>query len=214
MPDDQRLQACLALLEDLGGGREQGPPPRPEQAHALAAGVWGDTGERTQAVQALCHPYLALTMLWRTLGLGLRGNPHHLRPRDRDGARLARDLLVFLRLHLRLSEKLKGVVDWPAAGLPANALEGDGGWCDLCGQCCCHCGTVPAPPPGVSYPPGWYHALSGEALHFQPFCPFLFQALGQPLYFCGLHPIKPLPCRDFGRADCERGRPTRGLIRA
>jgi hypothetical protein len=152
-------------------------------------------------------------MLWRTLGQGMRGNIHHLRPRDRHGARLAQDLLACLRLHTRLWEDLPARVDWPAAGLKAASLVGDGGWCDLCGQCCCHCGVVPAPPAGVDYPAHWYHVLAGEAVTPQPYCAFLCQALGRPLFFCGLHPVKPRPCRDFDRVACQRGLPTRGLTR-
>jgi hypothetical protein len=34
--------------------------------------------------------------------------------------------------------------------------------------------------------------------------------LGRPLFFCGLHPIKPLACRGFDQDDCQRGRPGRG----
>lgn len=213
MPRDALLAACLNLLEDLGASRARGGPPAPALASRLAATVWPDPAQAAEAAQALTHPYLALTMLWRTLGQGMRGNPHHLRPRDADGARLAGDLLAILRVHTRLWRDLPGLVSWPAAGVAADSLVGDGGWCDLCGQCCCHCGVVPAPPPGVDYPAYWYHLLAGEAVAAQPFCVFLFQALGRPLFFCGLHPVKPLPCSVFDRADCERGRPGRGLTR-
>jgi hypothetical protein len=210
---DPLLSSCLTLLERLGRARGRGALRGRAQARELAAGVWPDPAERELAAQALCQPHLALTMLWRTLGQGLRGNPHHLRPRDGEVLRLARDLLALLRAHLRLCSDLAGRVDWPAGGVPAGSLSGDGGWCDLCGLCCCHCGTVPAAPTGVDYPAYWYHLLAGEAAPPQPFCPFLFQTLDRPLYFCGLHPIKPLPCRQFDRADCQRGLPFRGLAR-
>jgi hypothetical protein len=213
VPDDALLAACLNLLTNLGQRRARGGPPSLEEARALAAAVWPGPAGHEAAAQALSHPYLASTMLWRTLGQGMRGNPHHLRSRDADGGRLAGDLLALLRLHTRLWEDLPARVQWPAGGVAADTLVGDGGWCDLCGQCCCHCGVVPAPPAGVDYPAHWYHILAGEAVAPQPFCAFLFQALGQPLFFCGLHPIKPRPCSDFGRADCERGLPTRGLAR-
>lgn len=202
--------ACQALLAQLGRERALGGSIEPQRARPLAALVWSQPQEVEQAVAALCEPYLALTMLWLTLGLGLRGNPHHPRPRQEQGAPLTRDLLAFLRLHLRLRADLPALVDWPPDGLPHQELHGDGGWCDLCGRCCCHGGTVPTPPPGVDYPAYWYHALAGATLLPQPFCPFLFQARGLPMFFCGLHPIKPLACRDFDQNHCRRGRPQRG----
>ncbi len=208
--DIQPPDPCLTLLSDLGRERALGGGISLQRARPLAARVWHDSGEVELAVAALCDPYLALTMLWRTLALGLRGNPVHPRPRDPAGPALTADLLAFLRLHLRLRGDLPALVDWPAGGLDHRQLHGDGGWCDLCGECCCHAGTVPTPPPGVEYPAYWYHALAGSTLHPQPFCPFLFQAQGLPMFFCALHPIKPLACGRFGQGDCRRGRPHRG----
>lgn len=201
--------ACLELLAGLGRRRSGGAPPPPGEARRAAEAVW-PRPLAGRAARALADPYLALTMLWRTLGRGFRGNPLHQRPRDRESPELARDLMAFLELHLRVREALPGLVAWPAGGQSAEGLQGDGGWCDLCGQCCCHCGTVPTPPAGVDYPPFFHHALAGEPLWPQPFCPFLFQALGAPRFFCGLHPVKPLACRRFDRDDCQRGRPGRG----
>lgn len=214
LPEDPNLlAACQALLADLGRERALGGAIEAPRARALAQRVWPQAPQAKEALAALCDPYLALTMLWLTLGLGLRGNAHHPRPRGERGQDLARDLLAFLRLHLRIRADLPALVDWPAGGLPHQDLEGDGGWCDLCGRCCCHAGTVPTPPPGVEYPAYWHHALAGATLLPQPFCPFLFQSQGLPLFFCGLHPIKPLACRDFDRQDCRRGRPRRGFGR-
>jgi hypothetical protein len=62
----------------------------------------------------------------------------------------------------------------------------------------------------VDYPAFFHHALAGETLFPQPFCPFLFQALDRPLFFCGLHPIKPLACQRFDQKDCQLGRAGRG----
>lgn len=208
MNNQETLNLCLELLRQAGETRASGSLPSPEALLPLAKALWPDQAE--QAAQALADPYLAATMLWRTLGQGFRGNPNHLRPRDQDGPRLSRDLLTLLDLHLRIRRDLTGLVAWPASGQPVGELVGDGGWCDLCGQCCCHCGTVPTAPPGVSYPAWFYHALAGETAHPQPYCPFLFQALGKPLFFCALHPIKPIACSRFDRADCGRGQPGRG----
>lgn len=208
--DPQSASPCLALLGDLGRERALGGAVDGGRASRLAALVWPQAEEAATAARALCDPYLALTMLWRSLAWGFRGNPIHPRPRGLPGTRLAGDLLAFLRLHLRIRADLAAWVDWPANGLDHRELNGDGGWCDLCGECCCHGGTVPSSPEGVDYPAYWYHALSGDTLYPQPFCPFLFQAQGLPLFFCALHPIKPLACRRFDQTDCRRGRPHRG----
>ncbi|MGD8561615.1 MAG: hypothetical protein PVG03_03735 [Desulfarculaceae bacterium] len=208
----QTLRNCLQLLADLGETRAQGRPLGPQQMTAAATLIWPLAGPCQEAIKALCSPYLALTMLWRTLGQGFRGNPHHPRPLETKGQRLSADLLAFLRLHLRIISDLPGLVEWPPSGVPAETIAGDGGWCDLCGECCCHSGTVSAAPAGVAYPAYFHHALAGEILFPQPFCPFLFQALGQPLFFCGLHPIKPLACRCFDQQDCQRGRQGRGYL--
>ncbi len=207
------LDRCRDLLTTLGGRRAKGGPPPANLARPLVEAVWPGEPEQRDALAALASPFVALTMLERTLARGFRGNPGHLRPADDQGERLASDLLAFLRLHLRITAELPALVAWPPAGVPAADLAGDGGWCDLCGQCCCHCGTVPTPPDGTDYPPWFHHAIAGDSLWPQPFCPFLFQALGQPRFFCGLHPIKPLACSRFGRADCDRGRPGRGFWR-
>ena len=212
MDNHETLNLCLDLLSRAGETRASGRLPDPESVLPQAGALWPDHVD--QAVQALIDPYLAATMLWRTLGQGFRGNPNHLRPRDDDGPRLSRDLLAILQLHLRIRCDLAGLVDWPVGGQPAGELVGDGGWCDLCGQCCCHCGTVPTAKPGIDYPAWFYHAIAGEALHPQPYCPFLFQALEEPLFFCALHPIKPIACSRFDRADCERGLPGRGYLQA
>ncbi len=210
MISDDVLNLCRELLSQAGQTRAAGSLPSRQTLLPLAEALW--PGQAQPALQALTDPYLAATMLWRTLGQGFRGNPNHLRPLDSDGPRLARDLLALLGLHLRIRRGLSGLVAWADGGQPAGELVGDGGWCDLCGQCCCHCGTVPTAPPGVLYPAWFYHALAGETVHPQPYCPFLFQALEEPLFFCGLHPIKPLACSRFDRTDCERGLPGRGYL--
>lgn len=207
---DHRLEAARQLLTSLGRARALGLPPDLNPVRDLLPRVWPDPGQRERASQVLADPHLAHTMLWRTLALGFRGNPNHLRPLDRDGRRLAEDLLAFLGQHARLRAGLIGRVDWPSQGVPAATLLAEPGWCDLCGECCCHCGTVPTPPPGVDYPAFFYHLAAGEGLSPQPYCPFLFQTLGRPLFFCGLHPIKPVACTAFDRQDCARGRPGRG----
>lgn len=198
------LLAELSQLRLLGRTLDQ---PRLEKA---CAGLWPEPAEQDLALRALQDPFLALTMLWRTLGQGFRGNPLHPRPHPSQGQRLIQDLMAFFRLHLRLRGDLAGRVDWPQAGVPASALRGSGGWCDLCGECCAHAGTVPTPPTGITYPPYWYHALAGHTLYPQPFCPFLFQSRQGAVFFCSIHPIKPLACRDFDATDCQRGRPGRG----
>lgn len=207
---DAQLAACQNLLTQLGRGRALGRPPDLAAVEPWLSLLWPQAADQDRARAALADPYLAHTMLWRTLVLGFRGNPRHLRRPDTSGAVLAADLLAILANHLRIRQELGGLVDWPAEGLAGTELAGDGGWCDLCGECCCHNGTVPSPPPGVDYPPFYYHLLAGAGVTPQPFCQFLFQARDQPLFFCGIHPIKPLACSRFGAGDCLRGRPGRG----
>lgn len=209
---DVLLAACAELLTTLSAIRSAGGPPPAAQATPLVEAVWAEPAQRTDALKALASPYLPLNMLESTLVRGFRGNPNHLRPRDENGPRLASDLLAFFRLHLRIMAALPTLVDLPPGGVPANDLHGDGGWCDLCGQCCCHCGTVSTAPDTVRYPPWFYHAIAGEPLWPQPFCPFLAQTLSQPRFFCAIHPIKPLACSRFDQADCQRGRPGRGYL--
>jgi len=210
LSDQNLLNACQALLTRLGRARALGLGSDLNDMEPLLQSIWPRPEDQALARAALGDPYLAHTMLWRTLVLGFRGNPRHLRPLDRGGAVLAADLLSLLKNHLRIRRELGGLVDWPQGGLAAGDLAGDGGWCDLCGECCCHNGTVPSPPSGVDYPPFYYHLLAGAGVLPQPYCPFLFQAKDRPVFFCALHPVKPLACSSFGAGDCRRGRPGRG----
>lgn len=203
IPDD-RLAALQGLLRQAAQARLSGGPREPDLE--LISLAWSDESDRQTAAQALADPYLAVGLLVQTLINGFRGNPLHRRPLDDDPDRLADDLAAIFRLHLRLRAELPGRVDWPEDGVSGLGIVGDGGWCDLCGRCCCHMGTVPHPPPGVDYPAWWYHALAGETIDCQPLCPFLFQARDAEVYLCSIHPIKPQACRNFDRADCERGR--------
>lgn len=207
---DPLLAACQDLLTELGRARALGQAPDLAGVEPWLATIWPRPQDQASARATLSDPYLAHTMLWRTLTLGFRGNPRHLRPRERDGVALAADLLALLRIHLRIRKELGGLVDWPEEGVSANDLVGDGGWCDLCGECCCHNGTVPSPPPGVDYPAFYYHLLAGAGVLPQPYCPFLFQARDRPVFFCAVHPVKPVACSSFGAGDCRRGRPGRG----
>lgn len=204
------MAGVFHLLERLARQRDQGRAVTADQAARLGAALWPRAAELDQAVAALADPCLALGMLHRVLVEGFRGNPGNRRPRDRDDPRLARDLLDFLRLFGRIRRDLPAYVDLPPEGVAAASLHGDGGWCDLCGQCCVLGGTVPTSPAGVDYPAYWYHAIAGQSLYPQPFCPFLFQANDAPLFFCSIHAIKPLACARFDRADCRRGAPFRG----
>ena len=208
---DKIISPCLSLLQKLAGLRADGRTVSTEKVLSLLGPVWPFPEARLAAARALSDPFLAVTMLWRTLGQGFRGNPLHPRPRDTGGPRLAAALLAILRLHLKIRTDLPALVAWPETGVAADSLAGDGGWCDLCGQCCCHAGTVPTPPAGVDYPPYFHHALAGETAYPQPYCPFLFQTNDRTLFFCGLHPLKPLACRRFAETDCRKGRGGRGF---
>jgi hypothetical protein len=201
----------VQLLIDLGLARTKSKPDYRLFSGQVRA-IWPETFEADTILEGIQSPYVAWTMLYRTLARGFRGNPLHPRPLDQDMPKLRADILAFVKLHLRIQKHLPKLIPWPKQGLDADQLIGDGGWCDLCGQCCCHAGTVPHPPKGIDYPPFFHYALAGETLYPQPFCPFLFQAMGQPAFFCGLHPIKPVACSRFDKSDCERGILGRGCV--
>lgn len=205
--------SCFALLSELAELRAAGRLPGAAQARAWCAALGLEPGDNEAVAQALMDPYLPAGMLHQVLVQGFRGNPLHPRPRDADDQRLASDLTAYLRLfpRLRRDQDARPELGLPPGGLASTDLVGDGGWCDLCGQCCAHGGTAPNSPPGVDYPPYWYYALAGETLYPQPFCPFLVQTVDIPSFFCAIHPIKPLACSRFDRADCDRGRPHRGI---
>ncbi|MCB2188176.1 MAG: hypothetical protein KQJ78_17290 [Deltaproteobacteria bacterium] len=219
LPGDELLALAREFLAAVGPARAAGAPLEPSAFAAWPARLWpGDPAAQVAAQDAaragLADPYLPWTRLWEVLALGHRGNPLHPRPRDTQGPRLVRDLAAYLTLFRRLRADLTGPLALPARGLAFGELAPDeGGWCDFCGRCCCHAGTVPTPPPGVRYPGWWYAALAGETLFPQPFCPFLLQTRDRPAYFCAIHPVKPVACRSFGPRLCATGLAERWQVR-
>ena len=53
--------------------------------------------------------------------------------------------------------------------------------------------------------------VAGGAVDNQQLCPFLFQYFGEQRFFCAIHNIKPIACRQFGEEECRRRLTERGL---
>ena len=159
--------------------------------------------------QALLDPYCPLGMLEQTIFadvIGMRFFVNKRRPEME--AVLAGELVAWTTAFLRIRHDIKIFFD-PAK---VTCIPVDGTrhrlpydqWCILCGMCCQIGGIPPEPPPSVRYPDHWYPFLAGEALDNQQLCPFLFQYFGESRFFCAVHHIKPLACRQFDRKDCRQ----------
>jgi hypothetical protein len=159
--------------------------------------------------QALLDPYFPLGMLERTLFadvVGMRFFINKKRP-DLEPA-LAVELLEWAAAFLRIRHDIQTVFNpetitcIPVDGMRHNLPSGQ--WCTLCGVCCQIGGVPPNPPAGIQYPDHWYRFLSGEAIENQQLCPFLLQYFGESRFFCAIHNIKPMACRQFGQNDCHQ----------
>ncbi len=166
--------------------------------------------------QALLDPYSPLGMLEKTIFadvIGMRFFINKHRP-DLEAA-LAGELAAWASAFLRIRHDIKIFFD-PAK---VTCIPVDGTrhrlpydqWCLLCGTCCQIGGIPPEPPPSVRYPDHWYPFLTGEAVDNQQLCPFLFQYFGEPRFFCAVHHIKPLACRQFDEKDCRQRQAEGGL---
>lgn len=121
---------------------------------------------------------------------------------------LARELIEWAAAFARIRRDIESLFD--PAGITCIPLDGtrhplpDGQWCNLCGICCRIGGVPPEPPAGIRLPDPWPALLAGERLGNQQVCPFLFQYFGESRYFCSIHQVKPMACRAFDAADCQR----------
>ena len=70
MPHRDTLNLCLDLLSGASQTRAAGRLPSRGEILTQAETVWPNSTD--EVVQALSDPYLAVTMLWRTLGCGFR----------------------------------------------------------------------------------------------------------------------------------------------
>lgn len=166
--------------------------------------------------QALLDPYSPLGMLEQTIFADVIGMRFFINKRRPDlEAVLAGELMAWATAFLRIRHDIKIFFD-PAK---VTCIPVDGTrhclpcdqWCILCGVCCQIGGVPPEPPPSVRYPDHWYAFLTGEAVDNQQLCPFLFQYFGEPRFFCAVHHIKPLACRQFDEKDCRQRQAEGGL---
>lgn len=158
---------------------------------------------------ALLDPYSPLEMLKRTIFsdvVGMRFYINKHRP-DLEPA-LAVELVewaaAFLRIRLDIQSFFnpKTITCIPVDG-KRHHLPSDQ-WCTLCGVCCQIGGVPPDPPQNVRYPDHWYTFLTGEKVENQQLCPFLFQYFGKHRFFCSIHNIKPIACRQFDQEECQK----------
>jgi hypothetical protein len=168
--------------------------------------------------EAGLDPYFPLGMLERTLFADVEGMRFFVNKRRPDLEQVLVDELkawssVFLRVRhdIRTCFNPETITCIPLDGgrHPLPLAQ----WCTLCGECCQIGGVPPLPPPQVRYPRHWESYLAGGAVANQQACPFLFQYFGEPRFFCSIHNIKPVACRDFDQEACRLRLGERGLHR-
>lgn len=159
--------------------------------------------------QALLDPYFPLGMLKRTIFADVIGMRFFINKNRPDLApSLAAEFVAWAAAFLTIRRDIKALFN--SATITCIPVDGfkhplpSGQWCTLCGLCCQIGGVPPKPPPDVRYPDYWHAYLSGKTLENQQLCPFLFQYFGEQLFFCAIHNIKPLACRQFDQKDCQK----------
>lgn len=159
--------------------------------------------------QALLDPYFPLGMLERTIFADVVGMRFFINKNRPDlEPTLAIELLEWAAAFLRIRRDIQTVFNSetitciPVDGMRHNLPSGQ--WCALCGVCCQIGGVPPNPPANTQYPDHWYTFLAGEAIENQQLCPFLFQYFGESHFFCAIHNVKPIACRQFDQDDCHQ----------
>ena len=166
--------------------------------------------------QALLDPYFPLEMLRKTLFSDVDGMRFYVNKSRLDLASvLVTELVDWSKAFVQIRVDIERFFDPESITcIPLDeqrhVLPIDQ-WCTLCGVCCQIGGVPPTPPAEISYPEHWYTYLSGGAVGNQQLCPFLFQYFGEPFFFCGIHHVKPMSCKDFGEQDCRQRLSERGL---
>jgi len=166
--------------------------------------------------QALVDPYFPLGMLLQTLFSDVVGMRFYINKQRPDLERvLASELVEWAAAFARIRNDIQTLFDPETITcIPVNGIRKrlpSGQWCTLCGVCCQIGGVPPEPPADILYPQHWYGFLAGETVENQQLCPFLFQYFGEPRFFCGIHHIKPIACRQFDRTDCRQRLENGGL---
>ncbi len=159
--------------------------------------------------KSLLDPYFPLGMLERTIFADVVGMRFFINKNRPDlEPTLAVELLEWAAAFLRIRRDIQTVFNpetitcIPVDGLRHTLPSGQ--WCTLCGACCQIGGVPPNPPAGIRYPNHWYTFLTGGAIENQQLCPFLFQYFGESRFFCAIHNIKPIACRQFDQDDCHQ----------
>ena len=169
---------------------------------------FGEAEERPLLRRALLDPYFPLGMVERTIfgnADGMRFFINKRRPElERHlGEELVRTARAFLRVRMDIEQFFDpGTITC----IPLNGRRhrlATGQWCTLCGICCEIGGVPPEPAAGIRYPEQWYIYLAGGAVENQQFCPFLFQYFGEAWFFCAIHNVKPVACRQFDEEACR-----------
>lgn len=160
--------------------------------------------------RALLDPYFPLGMMERTLFGNVNGMRFFINKKRPELERhLGDELVRTARAFQRVRTDIERLFD--PATITCIPLDGKrhllpiDQWCTLCGLCCEIGGVPPEPPVGIHYPDHWYRYLAGGAVNNQQLCPFLFQYFGEARFFCAIHHVKPIACREFDEEAC-RGR--------
>ena len=164
--------------------------------------------ERPLLRRALLDPYFPLGMVERTIFGDADGMRFFINKRRPElelhlGEELVRTAKAFLRVRMDIEQFFdpKTITCIPIDGKrhPFPTEQ----WCTLCGICCEIGGVPPEPSADIRYPEQWYVYLAGGAVENQQLCPFLFQHFGEPWFFCAIHSIKPVACRQFDEEACR-----------
>jgi len=189
------------------GGASHGSPQGDVSLEAVL--TWfGKEEERSLLRRALLDPYVPLGMVERTIFANADGMRFFINKRRPElerhlGEELVRTARAFLRVRTDIEQFFDRrtitciALDGRRHPLPADQ------WCTLCGMCCEIGGLSPEPPAGTRYPEHWYIYLAGGAVENQQLCPFLFQYFGEARFFCAIHNVKPVACRQFDEKACR-----------
>ena len=188
-------------------GASRGVSPGGASLEPLLA-WFGKEEERSLLRRALLDPYFPLGMVERTIfgdADGMRFFVNKRRPElERHlGEELVRSARTFLRVRMDIEQFFdpETITSIPIDGRRHPRPMDQ--WCTLCGICCEIGGVPPEPPTGIRYPEHWYVYLAGGAVENQQLCPFLFQYFGEPWFFCAIHNVKPVACRQFDEEACR-----------
>jgi hypothetical protein len=179
---------------------------------------FGKEEERSLLRRALLDPYFPLGMVERTIfgnADGMRFFINKRRPElERHlGDELVKTARAFLRVRMDIEQFFDpGTITCIPMDGRRHPLPMDQ-WCTLCGVCCEIGGVPPEPPAHTRYPEHWYIYLAGGAVENQQLCPFMFQYFGEARFFCAIHNVKPIACREFDAEACRTRLKEGGLHR-